>query len=390
MPREGVHHVSGVASLGVLVVAMFGVWFAAGSGIASASAAQDGTNASLSAAAAMRTAAGTSRPAGRTDIGPAQINLFGHPGLCWQANGDGAPITLENCDAAIQAQQWTLTSNGVLMNGIGYCLEAGTGPVSGGVPLYVDFAGQCGGSAGQIWQFSGMTGELASPRAGVCAAVGSYPVPGAEIVRRVCTGTAAGRKWSLGYSAVTLAAGTGSGRAGGAFTASVTAANATSAQTAYGVTVRFGRRRGLSVTSLRASAGITGWTCLPRTLTCSGTLPAGAAERIDVAGRLPADTRRGSIYAVSARASVAGTSQVPGAAHARATVAVAVLAAAPAAAGPGASSPAGIGLRLVAVIAGVFLLLGGGLLVSITLGPKAGGHRGGPRAGGHRARDLYR
>jgi hypothetical protein len=375
---------------------MFGAWFAAGSGIASASAAQHGASASLSAAAAMRTAAGTSQLTGRTDIGPAQINLLGHPGLCWQANGDGAPITLENCDAAIQAQRWTLTSNGVLMNGIGYCLEAGTGPVSGGIPLYVDFAGQCGGSAGQIWEFSGTTGELASPGAGVCAVAGSYPVPGAEIVRRACTGTATGRKWSLGYSAVTLA-GTGSGRAGGAFTASVTAANAASAQAAYGVTVRFGRRRGLSVTSFRASAGITGWTCVPRTLTCSGTLPAGTAERIDVAGRLPADTRRGSTYAVSARASVAGTSQVPGAARATASVAVAVLAAAPAAAGagppgsrPGASSPAGIGLRLVAVIAGVFLLLGGGLLVSITLSPKAGGHRGGPRAGGHRARDLYR
>jgi hypothetical protein len=388
VPCEGVHRVSGVAALGVLAVMMFGARFAAGSDVASASAAQHGAGAPLSAAAAMRTATGTSQLTGRTNIGPAQINLLRHPGLCWQANGDGAPITLENCDTAIQAQQWTLTSDGVLMNGIGYCLEAGTGPVSSGDPLYVDFAGQCGGSAGQIWQFSGTTGELASPGAGVCAVVGGQLVPGAEIVRRTCAGTAAGRKWSLGYSAVTLAAGTGSGRAGGAFTASVTVANAASAQAAYGVTVRFGLRRGLSITGLRASAGITGWTCVPRTLTCSGILPAGVAGRIDVAGRLPAGARRGSAYAVSARASVAGTSQVPGAAHATASVAVAVLAAAPAVTGagppgsrPGASSPAGTGLRLVAVIAGIFLLLGGGLLVSITLRPKAGGHR---------ARGMYR
>ena len=374
MPCEGVHRVSGAAALGVLAVVMFGAWLGMGSGVASAS-----------------------QPAIGTNVGPAQINLLGHPGLCWQANGNGAPITLENCDTAIQAQQWTLTSNGVLMNGIGYCLEARTGPASGGVPLYVDFAGQCGGSAGQIWQFNGTTGELASPGAGVCAGVSGQLVPGAEVVRRACAGTPPDRKWSFGYGAVTLAAGTGSGRAGGAFNASVTAANAAWAQAAYGVTVRFGLRRGLTVTSLRASAGFTGWTCIRQTLTCSGALPAGVAGRIDIAGRLPAGARRGIAYAVSARVSVAGTSQVPGAAHATASAAVAVLAAAPAVMGvgppgsrPSASSPAGTGLRLVAIIAGLFLLLGGGLLVSITLGPKTGGHRASPRAGGHRARDLYR
>ncbi|HYZ57895.1 MAG TPA: RICIN domain-containing protein [Streptosporangiaceae bacterium] len=383
----------GIAALGVLAVVMFGAQFGAGSGVASASAAHQGASAGLSAAAVLHAGTGTSQPAAGTNIGPAQINLLRRPGLCWQANGNGAPITLENCDTAIQAQQWTLTSNGVLMNGIGYCLEAGTGPVSGGVPLYVDFAGQCGGSARQIWQFSGTTGELASPRASVCAGVGGQPVPGAEVVRRACAGTATGRRWSFGYSAVTLAAGTGSGRAGGAFTASVTAANAVSAQAAYGVTVRFGLRRGLSVTSLRASAGLVGWTCIRQTLTCSGTLPAGVAGRIDVAGRLPAGARRGRVHAVSARVSVTGTSQVPWVAHATAAVAVAVLAAAPAVTGagpqgsrPSASSPAGVGLRIVAIIAGVFLLLGGGLLVSVTQRPKAGGHH----TSGHHTKGLYR
>jgi hypothetical protein len=346
---------------------------------------------------------GTSQQAAGTNVGPAQINLLGHPGLCWQAHGNDAPITLENCDTAIQAQQWTLTGNSVLMNGIGYCLETGTGTVSGAVPLYVGFASQCSGSTGQIWQFNGMTGELVSPAAGICAGVGGQLVPGAHVVRRACAGTATGRKWSFGYSAVTLTAGTGtgtgSGRADGAFTASVTVANAASAQVAYGVTVRFRLRRGLTVTSLRASAGFTGWTCIRQTLTCWGALPAGAAGRIDVAGHLPAGARRGSTYAVSARASVARTSQEPEAAHTTATVAVAVGAAAPAVTGagppgsqPSASSPASTGIRIVIIIAGVLLLLGGGLLVSITLRPKAGtgGHRAGPKAGGRRARGLYR
>jgi hypothetical protein len=388
---------SGVAALGVLAVVMFGAQSGAVSGVADASAVHHGASAGLSPAAALPTGTAASQPASLTNMGPAQINLLGYPDLCWQANGNGAAITLDNCDTAIQAQQWTLTSNGVLMNGIGYCLEAGTGPVLGDVPLYIDFAGQCAGSAGQVWQFSGSTGELASPMAGVCAVIVGQPVPGAEIIRRPCTGTVPGRKWSFGYSAVTLAAGTGSGRAGGVFTASVTVANAASSQAAYGVTVRFSRRRGLTVTGLRASAGFTGWTCVRRALTCSGTLPSGVAGRIDVAGHLAAGARRGSTYAVSARASVTGTSQMPGAAHTTATVAVAVLAAAPAVTGtgplgsqPGASSPASTGLRLMAVIAGVFLLLGGGLLVSVTQRPKAGGHRANPKAGGHRTRGLYR
>ena len=65
-----------------------------------------------------------------TTIGPAQINLVGHPHLCWQATGNGAPILLETCDPAVQAQQWSLTPDGVLMNGIGYCLEARAGSIA--------------------------------------------------------------------------------------------------------------------------------------------------------------------------------------------------------------------------------------------------------------------
>ena len=69
-------------------------------------------------------AAAPARAAGPT-IGPVQIDAVGHPRLCWQAGGNGSGVTLERCDPAVAGQQWSLTSDGVLMNGNGYCLEAG-------------------------------------------------------------------------------------------------------------------------------------------------------------------------------------------------------------------------------------------------------------------------
>ena len=293
---------------------------------------------------------------GPAQIGPAQINALSRPDLCWEASGNGAPVTLEDCDTAIQNQQWTQTPNGVLMNGIGYCLEGGTGAVRGGEPLIIDFAGQCGGTSGQRWQFSGTTGRFTRPGTGVCAVPGGRLEPGTEIVRGVCS-AAAGQRWSLGYSAVTVSAGTGtgtgagtgagvgagagSGHVGGTFTASVTVANAASAQTAYGAGVRLGAPRGLTVIALRGTGGAAGWTCDVRALTCTGTLAAGAAGRIDVAGRISAGARRGSAYVISAAATVAGTSPQPGTAPASASVRVTVLAAAPGAGSTAAGSRGG-------------------------------------------------
>jgi hypothetical protein len=304
---------------------------------------------------------------GRTTIGPVQINPVGHPRLCWQATGNGDPILLETCDSALQAQQWSLTPDGVVMNGIGYCLEALPGQPDG-VPLYIDFASQCGGSPGQVWQYTGPTGRLSS--LGTCAALGGPLSPGAEVVRSSCSGST---RWSIGYSDVTLRPGTGRGSAGGPFDASVTVANAASAQTAYRVTVAFGLRRGLSATALRSAAG---WRCDLRSLTCTGALHAGTSGQIDISGRLPGDARSGRTYTLTARTRVAGTSQLPGTVRTTASVKVLVRAAAPAAAGAGPSS----GLVLLAVVAAVFLVVGG-LLIGITVrrqpvrAPDYHGHR---------------
>jgi hypothetical protein len=80
-------------------------------------------------------AAAVSSPAGGgTTIGPVQINAIGHPRLCWQATGNGAPIVLAARDSALPTQQWSLTADGVMMNGFGYCLEARPGQPRG-VPL---------------------------------------------------------------------------------------------------------------------------------------------------------------------------------------------------------------------------------------------------------------
>jgi hypothetical protein len=198
--------------------------------------------------AAAPASAGTTAGTGTT-IGPMQINPIGHPHLCWQAFGNGAPIQLETCDSASQNQVWSLTPNGVLMNGIGYCLEALPGQPHG-TPLYIDFADQCGGTNGQVWTYTGRTGQLSSSGTGTatCAGLGGSAKAGTDLVRASC---GRGPRWSLGYSAVTLAAGTGSGAAGGSYSASVTVANATSAQSAYGVSVAFGLPRGLAAAMCR-------------------------------------------------------------------------------------------------------------------------------------------
>jgi Ricin-type beta-trefoil lectin domain len=64
-------------------------------------------------------------------IGPVQISALGRPGLCWETGSNGSAVTLEHCDAAVQGQQWSLTGNGVVMNGNGYCLEAQPGQAAG-------------------------------------------------------------------------------------------------------------------------------------------------------------------------------------------------------------------------------------------------------------------
>jgi hypothetical protein len=162
VPRAGIARLIGVA-LGALVAVVFSVPAVAG-------AAQ-----------------------GPTQLGPAQINAAGRPDLCWQAAGNGSPVTLEHCDSAVQGQQWALTG-GVLMNGNGYCLEAGTGPA-----LFIGFNAQCGGGSGQLWTFSRITGHLSSRGGTGCAAVNGSLVPGTAVVRGSCGG---GARWSFGDSAV--------------------------------------------------------------------------------------------------------------------------------------------------------------------------------------------
>ncbi|HLM88810.1 MAG TPA: hypothetical protein VK284_07250 [Streptosporangiaceae bacterium] len=237
-----------------------------------------------------------------------------------------------------------------MMNGIGYCLEAQSGQPDG-VPLDTDFVGECGGASGQVWQYDGTTGHLYS--LGACAALDGPVSPGTQVVRSAC---ASGPRWSIGYSAVTLRAGTGSGPAGGAFAASVTIANAPSAQTAYEATVAFGLPRGLVVTGVQAAGGVSGWRCDRLALTCTGTVLAGASGRIGLSGRLPADARSGGSYTLTARVVVRGTSQLHG--RTSAPVTVSVRAPAPV--------TRGAGVPLAAVVLGA-LLVGGGVLVGFAL-----------------------
>jgi hypothetical protein len=140
--------------------------------------------------------------------GSAQIHAQARPDLCWQAAGNGSPVTLEHCGSA-EGQQWTLAGHGVqmtgvLMNGNGYCLQAGP-------TLLIGFDGQCDGQAGQLWTYRGTTGQLASqtggasqtraagPGHGNCAVLGGPLVPGTPVVSGPCAG---GTRWSLGSGVI--------------------------------------------------------------------------------------------------------------------------------------------------------------------------------------------
>jgi hypothetical protein len=290
-------------------------------------------------------------PLGGTTIGPVQISALGHPSLCWEAGGNGSGVTLEHCDRVLQGQQWSLTPNGVLMNGNGYCLEAIPGR-----PLFIDFAAQCDGATSQLWHYHSAHLTSPAPGTGTCAATAGPLVPGAEIVGSACSPSAltagAVSRWSIGYSAVSVTPGRGHGPVGGTFGASVTVANAASAQAAYGVSVAFTLPPGVSASALRGS----GLRCNVRTLTCTGTLPAGASRQITLTGPVPAAIRPGDSYPLRVHASVTGTTQRSRTARTTASVTVTV--------GPAAPQPRSP-LPLIAGAAAV-LLLGGSLLILIT------------------------
>ena len=126
---------------------------------------------------------------GPAQTGPAQIRAQARPDLCWQAAGNGSPVTLAHCGPA-EGQQWALTSNGVLMNGDGYCLQAG----SPGAGLLVGFDGQCDGGPGQRWAYHGTGGQFAGD-GGTCAVLGGSLAPGATVTSGTCAG---GTAWTFG------------------------------------------------------------------------------------------------------------------------------------------------------------------------------------------------
>jgi hypothetical protein len=142
----------------------------------------------------------------------------------------------------------------------------------------------------------------------------------------------------------------------------VTVANATSAQSAYGVTVAFGLPRSLAAAGLQPAGATSGFRCNVRTATCTGTLAAGSSGHIDISGRLPAGAAAGDSYALTARATVGDTSQRSSTARLTASVKVLVGAAAPAPATEGVILPLSMPLLILIV---VILFLGGGLLVGL-------------------------
>lgn len=306
-------------------------------------------------ASVIQPAARTASPEGGLPIGPVKLSPLGHPKLCWEAWGNGSPITLQSCDTTLQGQEWTFTANGVLMNGNGYCLQNGGSAQSSSSAtgsLYLSFTGQCAGSKSQNWTFTGATDSIENPPGHLCASVpGGTPVTGATLVARGCGSTGSWASWSQGDSDLTLSgpnpqtsthththsnaksqtgAGSnvnanpqsGSSGAGGhrAFSANVTVSNGAKAMTAYTASVALRLPTGLTATKLTGTGALSGWTCRLHTLDCRGNLPGSSTGSITVTGTVFTRTAVTAVEGpVTAHATVVGTNQVS---RARLTAAV--------------------------------------------------------------------
>jgi hypothetical protein len=337
--------------------------------------------------------------------GPAPISPLGHPRLCWEAWGNGTPVTLESCERALQGQQWTFTGH-VLMNGNGYCLQNGGAAAAGMKPaqLYLSFSGQCGGAPTQLWSLAGLAGQVRNGKAGLCAYARGGLVPGAVIVGLRCGSGPGWDTWSQGTSAVKLSAATPSSTPTGhvaasgqrAFSGQLTLSNGLRAMTAYGVSVSVRAPRGLHVTRLTAAGGLAGWTCTARALDCRGNLAGGGRGEITMAGTVASSvTGRAAADAITVRAAVTRTNQSRRRLTARVPVRVYTAAAGTA----GQDTGHGSGSNHVvtfAVIAAVVLLIAGTALAVVTRrrpgppvmpaaypdgGAAAAGQQGAPTAG---------
>ncbi|HEY2519816.1 MAG TPA: ricin-type beta-trefoil lectin domain protein [Streptosporangiaceae bacterium] len=207
-------------------------------------------------------------PAAPAQTGPYPVSATGRPDLCWQAAGNGSPVTLERCDRVVQGQQWTLTGDGVLMNGDGYCLEAGTGD-----SLFIGFDGQCGGTTGgQQWALRG--GQVRNRAGAGCAAPADSLTPGTAVVTRTC-----GRAWwGFGPATAPTAApkrGTPQGAAGPATQPSTKAGAANTAAAGPAAGQGNGRQAVLMTAGLLVFGGL---------LVLMGRRPRRRARRVAEAG----------------------------------------------------------------------------------------------------------
>ena len=329
-----------------------------------------------------------------------QISALGHPRLCWEAGGNGSGVTLEHCDRVLQGQQWSLTPNGVLMNGNGYCLEAVPGR-----PLFIDFAAQCAGTPGQTWHYR--SSHLTSPVPGTTAASGTSatapaPVPppparwcpaprssGAPAPSRLrlawCPAGASATAPSPWRLAVAAARPAGLRRPGHrrqrrlrpgrlrrlrhphpppGVAASTLRATPGPSPTRHRppryVHLRHVNSHGLESGSSRPGSSVSGPSgsglrCNVRTLSCTGTLPPGASRQITLTGPVPAAIRPGDSYPLRVHASVTGTAQRSRTARTTASVTVTV--------GPAAPQPRS---PLPLIAGAAVLLLAGSLLILIT------------------------
>ena len=113
-----------------------------------------------------------------------------HSGLCLSLTGDSTALkttaAIDTCDGA-SAENWTVNSNGTIVNGSGLCLS-----VSGGstTPKATADVYTCNGSASESWTVNS-DGTITGNGSGLCLSVsGGSTAPGATADLYTCNGSA--------------------------------------------------------------------------------------------------------------------------------------------------------------------------------------------------------
>lgn len=192
---------------------------------------------------------------------------------------NGNAIVLYTCNGT-DAQQWTVKSNGAIVNKNGYCLDvyASRKAVGSRVNLW-----QCNGTAAQIWKVDRKTGTIINPNSNLCLDDRySNTSDGNQIWMYTCNGTLA-QKWTIpAQSTTSTSGGATTSTSGGTTTTTTPTPTTSSSLTPSGQAMPVGDLAGwrqVFADDFPTNVPVGGFSnCQASTFNCSG-LPSSVASK---------------------------------------------------------------------------------------------------------------